>query len=108
MNYTGIRTQYKQIHEGKHVRLRSSNVEEELFMLLTRLRCAFPIEDMAARFKMDGFFFQYRLQNSFHKGVGYLPLSRFNTAPKLDAFNRILHSSNYKVQQFNLPSRIYI
>ena len=39
--------------KGKRGRSRELTPEEEFFMVLTRLRCAFPIEDIGVRFNMS-------------------------------------------------------
>ena len=39
--------------KGKRGRARALTPEEEFFMVLTRLRCAFPIEDIGVRFNMS-------------------------------------------------------
>ena len=42
-----------QSNTGKRGRSRLTTPEEEFFMTLTRLRCAFPIEDLGIRFNMS-------------------------------------------------------
>lgn len=56
LNYWGSNTNMKKMVSpdiNKRGSKRAMSVEEEFFMTLVRLRCAFPVEDMAVRFNVS-------------------------------------------------------
>ena len=67
LNYWGSTVKEHDIVRAmKRGRSRTLSIEEEFFLVLTRLKCAFPIEDFSVRFNMSTSNFSRILFTWFH------------------------------------------